>query len=555
MGAFPIFGNAMSRIFGFLRFRRQLGCSIGVLAIAFVTGLQAEERGFTIDELAQGVVQIHTESGSGSGSIFDRDGVPMVVTNRHVVAGYDRAVVAIMEDPNEPARPAYRAEIEAFSGEFDLALLRITEDLDGKAVRSVDDIAVPPLLSRASSASELARGDEIAILGYPGIGNDELVYTPGTVSSVRYDEFRGTRMPFWYRTDAEMSSGNSGGVAISEDGDVIGLPTSVAMESRTGGRLGNILAIGLVHAVLEQGELHASWSDYTPLDASADPHFGESMLAPGFTPDPHMVEIVSGGQVDVSDLGSECIGYAAREPDYRLHWTETGEELFISFRADDPDDDATMVVRTPNNEWLCNDDAHAGTLDPELAIQDPPAGDYAIWIGTYVPDTSFVGELEISEIHGLRSDSGDAARAGSGLDWSLDPHFGTEHLSTGFLPDPHTVAVTAGGSVDVTAQRLGADCIGHASQAPDFRLHWAGDARRLGFYFKADSRGDDTTLIVSLPDGQWRCNDDAHSSTLNPAVTIEQPDRGQYDVWVGTYFDGDFIDGELGITELRFPSE
>ena len=41
--------------------------------------------------------------------------------------------------------------------------------------------------------------------------------------------------------------------------------------------------------------------------------------------------------------------------------------------------------------------------------------------------------------------------------------------------------------------------------------------------------------LVQAPDGEWSFNDDADG--LNPALRIENADRGAYDIWVGTYGD------------------
>jgi hypothetical protein len=59
----------------------------------------------------------------------------------------------------------------------------------------------------------------------------------------------------------------------------------------------------------------------------------------------------------------------------------------------------------------------------------------------------------------------------------------------------------------------------------------------LSFYVEAR---DDTVLLVNTPDGEWHCNDDF--SGLDPALTFETPQEGQYDIWVGTFSatDGDY---------------
>ena len=110
-------------------------------------------------------------------------------------------------------------------------------------------------------------------------------------------------------------------------------------------------------------------------------------------------------------------------------------------------------------------------------------------------------------------------------------------LAAGFMPDPHTVSITAGGTND--ASSLGAGCVGTVATAPDFRLNWGGGAATIKFTASAD-----TTLVINAPDGSWICADDVNG--VNPAVSINA--AGQYDVFVGSY-DGGLHAGTLEVTE------
>jgi stringent starvation protein B len=127
--------------------------------------------------------------------------------------------------------------------------------------------------------------------------------------------------------------------------------------------------------------------------------------------------------------------------------------------------------------------------------------------------------------------------------------FGTVNLNAGFTPDPHTVSVVSGGSVDVYAQNLGSGCAGFAASTPDYRIRWSGSAARLRIFFVANS-GQDTTLIVNDANGNWHCNDD-HTG-LDPLVELNNPTQGQIDIWVGSYGADNFVDGTLYVTELDY---
>lgn len=128
-------------------------------------------------------------------------------------------------------------------------------------------------------------------------------------------------------------------------------------------------------------------------------------------------------------------------------------------------------------------------------------------------------------------------------DYTLSPNYGDVRLSSGFSPDPHTVSVTAGGSID--AAKLGSPCSGSVSNAPDVQVNYSPGSLPLIFRTASDS---DTTLIVNAPDGQWYCNDDGFTD-LGAEVRFNNPRSGNYDVWIGT-FGGGTAAATLYVTEL-----
>ena len=127
-------------------------------------------------------------------------------------------------------------------------------------------------------------------------------------------------------------------------------------------------------------------------------------------------------------------------------------------------------------------------------------------------------------------------------DASLTANFGEISLSSGFTPDPYRVSVQAGGSVD--GARLPGACTGMISQAPDFELTY--QAGSLPLVFRTVS-SEDTTLIISGPDGRWHCDDDSYGDG-DAMVRFNRPQSGTYDVWVGT-FGGGTTSATLQITE------
>ena len=128
----------------------------------------------------------------------------------------------------------------------------------------------------------------------------------------------------------------------------------------------------------------------------------------------------------------------------------------------------------------------------------------------------------------------------------LEPTFGAVQLTAGFLPDPHVVDVVAGGPIDAAAAGLAEGCNGFIAEAPDFRLDYA-TAPNIPLHIFVTAEVD-TTLVINQPDGTWVCNDDTNGP--HPAVRIEQPAAGAYEIWVGTYAPGPTQAGTLFISEI-----
>jgi hypothetical protein len=135
--------------------------------------------------------------------------------------------------------------------------------------------------------------------------------------------------------------------------------------------------------------------------------------------------------------------------------------------------------------------------------------------------------------------------------FGADPLYGTLTLNTGFMPDPRSVEVQAGGADDVATLGItdptGGTCTGMIAAAqPDVRVHYtAGTTFPLRFYVQSTA---DTTLLVNLPDATWRCNDDTVG--LNPVIQIDSPPSGRYDIWIGTFRTGTPQAATLNVTEL-----
>ena len=133
------------------------------------------------------------------------------------------------------------------------------------------------------------------------------------------------------------------------------------------------------------------------------------------------------------------------------------------------------------------------------------------------------------------------AASASAQDITADATYSTFALTAGFMPDPHTIQLAAGGGTAVSQ----AGCTGYIADAPDVELTFTAGELPLHIYVTSEA---DTTLVINGPDGSWYCNDDTNG--FNPAVTFSPAVTGVYDIWVGTYDSGSLPAATLNISEL-----
>jgi len=192
-----------------------------------------------IRQIASSVVQIAiiTNDGvrvSGSGSIVTATG--MIFTNQHVIEGAQEIAVLFLESLEDPPVFKYLANVVASFPDEDFAILQIDRDFAG-AYLDMRSLNLPFL---DLTYPEVTLGERVYVFGYPAIGDGYLVLVDGMITTIQNGTVNGERMPVWYQTDAAISPGNSGGVVVNGNGELIGIPTLVQTETQTGVRLGRV---------------------------------------------------------------------------------------------------------------------------------------------------------------------------------------------------------------------------------------------------------------------------------------------------------------------------
>ncbi len=351
-----------------------------------------------IDQIAPSVVQIillvdGEPQSTGSGTIADASG--QIFTNRHVVAGGDDFVIALLDDVNERPVPRYRASVTHYAADYDFAVLQIDRDLEGNPINPQQlDL---PVFAGNTISNPARRGDVVYVFGYPGIGDGYLVVTTGSISSIQNDEIiLGETVPVWYQTDAEISPGNSGGLAVNGNGEYIGIPTAVRAEERTGGRLSYILTFEAISDIIE-----ASNKGEEGYLISTDSAPEEDTSGPRDCP-----PLEYGDTVEASIGGNTyLLGFCLD--------AEEGDVISIEMNTTSGDLDGYLAIYDPVTETVLveNDDRAEGDRDPMISNFEIPAdGEYIIIASRFrFEEGETAGEFEL-----IVSDSGGVVGGGDG---------------------------------------------------------------------------------------------------------------------------------------------
>jgi len=226
------------------------------------------------------------------------------------------------------------------------------------------------------------------------------------------------------------------------------------------------------------------------------------------------ISIAMGGDIEANSLGDECRGDITDAPGMRLHYAAGGEELRFLVTSTT---DTSLIIRTPEGEWLCNDD-YGSHWDPYIRLTSPPEGQYDVWTGLVSPwwGEAVAAESELTIINLTEAS-----------DNVMDlPMIGPIALDPGFQPTEFNVRASADGSIRAPAWNI--QCGADADDAPTMRLIYGGVG--AGLKIAVQRQQAELTLLVRTPDRGFVCNDELYSSVF---AEIESAAAGEYEIWVG----------------------
>ena len=178
----------------------------------------------------------------GSGTVLDAER-GIILTNYHVMGDTKKrelynqdGVAEIAVTPTDlQGAPVikYIAQMIEGSPDDDLAVLRITAMIDDPKAPLPKNLGLVAV-DRGNS-EDLLPGDPLAVIGFPGLGGSTVTFTDGVVSGFLDENEDGVYE--WIKTDTEVNPGNSGGLAIDQQGDFIGVPTAGYSRSDVAGKI------------------------------------------------------------------------------------------------------------------------------------------------------------------------------------------------------------------------------------------------------------------------------------------------------------------------------
>jgi S1-C subfamily serine protease len=165
---------------------------------------------------------------SGSGTVITKDG--WIVTNFHVAFDYesgkphDKLAIGFTKNPKEKPELTCLADPDSglYDRKLDIAVIKCAQDMKGDPLPAKTTFKPIPM----GDSETVEIGDELYVIGYPGVGGETINFTSGKVSGFIGEDGQ-TAGDSWLKTEADLAPGNSGGACVNKKGELIGIPTQI----------------------------------------------------------------------------------------------------------------------------------------------------------------------------------------------------------------------------------------------------------------------------------------------------------------------------------------
>ena len=210
--------------------------AVSAKALPSVVSITATSSGSQNGSLSQSADDSNNSGSVGSGVVLDTEG--HILTNNHVVDGYDQYVVT-MDDGT-----TYEAEFVGNDASSDLAVIKL-KDADASKLTPIE----------IGDSSKLNVGEWVMAIGSP-FGNEQSVST-GIVSAL----YRSTAMSStggntiyanMIQTDAAINPGNSGGALVNDNGELVGINSLIESYSGSSSGVGFAIPVNYAKNIADQ---------------------------------------------------------------------------------------------------------------------------------------------------------------------------------------------------------------------------------------------------------------------------------------------------------------
>ena len=240
-------GLVVGIVIGWASFRSPSGSESGPTVLYdenAVTSLYARVSPAVVEITVSRPGILREAAASGSGFLVDAEG--HIVTNYHVVEGTGDISVRLSDGRTLEATKLGESRAD------DLAVLQV----DPEEVSGVDPLPM-------ADSSEVTSGEMAIAVGSPFSQYNSV--SVGVVSGLGRTRPSGLRRPIpdMVQTDAALNPGNSGGPLLNRDGEVIGVNSSVQLQSSVQTGVGFAISSNTVKGILANlmipGEFKRPW--------------------------------------------------------------------------------------------------------------------------------------------------------------------------------------------------------------------------------------------------------------------------------------------------------
>jgi len=189
------------------------------VAAGAATSLEAQYEA-VIKQVLPSVVEISTDSGLGSGVIYDSSG--NIVTNAHVVGSATTFDVQIASHA-----AAVKGTLVGAFPQGDLAVIKVSGQSGLHPAKFAD-------------SNQARLGQIVLAMGNPlglssSVTNGIISAVGRTLTEPQTADSPGATLPDSIQTSAAINPGNSGGALVNLQGQVVGIPTLAATDQQSGG--------------------------------------------------------------------------------------------------------------------------------------------------------------------------------------------------------------------------------------------------------------------------------------------------------------------------------